>query len=243
MTSKSRKSPAAESDQAPVANSPTQLEIRFADAQSKLAPRRRQMIRAILDRPEEIYFLSSRELGKRFNMDAATIVRTIQVLGYDRYADFAADLRRHFVARITPYTTMQAATREKQSVADRLRQNVDKDIANLHLLKTGLDTTQVIAVAKRIHRARRVVVIGIDLAASLAHFLAYGLAVQGFDAEAPVGSAGNLIHKIKVLDSKDLVIAISFGRCLRETVEAAQRARQQGVPTFGITDSDTTPLA
>jgi DNA-binding MurR/RpiR family transcriptional regulator len=243
MTSKSRKSPAAESDQAPFANSPTQLEIRFADAQSKLAPRRRQMIRAILDRPEEIYFLSSRELGKRFNMDAATIVRTIQVLGYDRYADFAADLRRHFVARITPYTTMQAATREKQSVADRLRQNVDKDIANLHLLKTGLDTTQVIAVAKRIHRARRVVVVGIDLAASLAHFLAYGLAVQGFDAEAPVGSAGNLIHKIKVLGSKDLLIAISFGRCLRETVEAAQRARAQGVPTFGITDSDTTPLA
>src|SRR5262245_53969493 len=224
MASRSLKKPAAGSDQAPVANSLTQLEARFADAQSRLAPRRRQMIRAILDHPEETYFLSSRELGKRFNMDAATIVRTIQVLGYDRYAEFAADLRRHFVARITPYTTMQAATREKQSVADRLRQNVDKDIANLHLLKTGLDTTQVIAVAKRIHRARRVVVVGIDLAASLAHFLAYGLAVQGFDAEAPVGSAGNLIHKIKVLDAKDLVIAISFGRCLRETVEAAQRA-------------------
>jgi len=241
--SKSRKEPAAESDQTPAAASPTQLEIRFADAQSKLAPRRRQMIRTILDHPEEIYFLSSREMGKRFNMDAATIVRTIQVLGYDRYADFAADLRRHFVARITPYTTMQAATREKQSVADRLRQNVDKDIANLHLLKTSLDTTQVIEVAKRIYRARRIVVVGIDLAASLAHFLAYGLAVQGFDVEAPVGSAGNLINKIKILDAKDLLIAISFGRCLRETVEAVQRARQQGVPTFGITDSDTTPLA
>ena len=167
MKSKSRKIPAAESDQANAASSPTQLEIRFADAQSKLAPRRRLMIRTILDHPEEIYFLSSRELGKRFNMDAATIVRAIQVLGYDRYADFAADLRRHFVARITPYTTMQAAAREKQSVADRLRQNVDKDIANLHLLKTGLDTTQVIAVAKRIHCVRRIVVVGIDLAASL----------------------------------------------------------------------------
>jgi len=243
MISKSSKKSAPESDQAPAGASPTQLEVRFADAQSKLAPRRRQMIRAILAHPEEIYFLSSRELGKRFNMDAATIVRTIQVLGYDRYADFAADLRRHFVARITPYTTMQAATREKQSVANRLRQNIDKDIANLHLLKTSLDTTRVIEVARRIHRARRIVVVGIDLAASLAHFLAYGLAVQGFDAEAPVGSAGNLIHKIKVLDAKDLLIAISFGRCLRETVEAVQRAHQQSVPTFGITDSDTTPLA
>jgi len=241
--SESRKKSAPESDQALAGASPTQLEVRFADAQSKLAPRRRQMIRAILAHPEDIYFLSSRELGKRFNMDAATIVRTIQVLGYDRYADFAADLRRHFVARITPYTTMQAATREKQSVADRLRQNIDKDIANLHLLKTSLDTTQVIAAARRIHHARRIVVVGIDLAASLAHFLAYGLTVQGFDAEAPVGSAGNLIHKIKVLDAKDLLIAISFGRCLRETVEAVQRAHGQGVPTFGITDSDTTPLA
>jgi len=243
MTSKTPKISAVGPDQVPVATSTTQLEVRFADAQSKLAPRRRQMLREILDRPEETYFLSSRELGKRFNMDAATIVRTIQVLGYDRYADFAADLRRHFVARITPYTTMQAATREKQSVADRLRQNVDKDIANLSLLKSSLDTTQVIAVAKRIHRARRIVVVGIDLAASLANLLAYGLAVQGFDAEAPVGSSGNLIHKIKVLDAKDLLIAISFGRCLRETVEAAQRARQLNVPTFGITDSDTTPLA
>ncbi len=242
MASKRRKTSSVESDQAP-ATSTTQLEVRFADAQSKLAPRRLQMIREILNHPEESYFLSSRELGKRFNMDAATIVRTIQVLGYDRYADFAADLRRHFVARITPYTTMQAATREKQSVADRLRQNIDKDIANLSHLKASLDTTQVVSVARLIYRARRIMVVGVDLAASLAHFLAYGLAAQGYDAEAPVGSAGNLIHKIKVLDSKDLLIAISFGRCLRETVEAVQRAHQRGAPTFGITDSDTTPLA
>src|SRR5262249_51889722 len=107
----------------------------------------------------------------------------------------------------------------------------------------GGGVREVMGVAKRIHRARRIVVVGIDLAASLANLLAYGLAVQGFDAEAPVGSSGNLIHKIKVLDAKDLLIAISFGRCLRETVEAAQRARRLNVPTFGITDSDTTPLA
>jgi len=42
---------------------------------------------------------------------------------------------------------------------------------------------------------------------------------------------------------KDLLVAISFGRCLRETVEAVQRAHSRGVPTFGITDSGTTPIA
>jgi DNA-binding MurR/RpiR family transcriptional regulator len=100
-----------------------------------------------------------------------------------------------------------------------------------------------VALAKRIHGARRILVVGVDLAASLAWFLAYGLTPLGFDAEAPVGSTGNLQHKIDLLTEKDLMVAISFGRCLRETVEAVERAHGRGVPTFGITDSDTTPIA
>jgi len=40
-----------------------------------------------------------------------------------------------------------------------------------------------------------------------------------------------------------LLIAISFGQCLRVTVEAAMRARKHGVPTFGITDGETNPIA
>ena len=82
-----------------------------------------------------------------------------------------------------------------------------------------------------------------DLAASLATFLAYALLPLGFDAEAPVGSGGNLQHKVRLLTGKDLLVAISFGRCLRVTVEAAKLARSRGVPTVAITDSDTTPLA
>ncbi|HEX7334555.1 MAG TPA: MurR/RpiR family transcriptional regulator, partial [Pyrinomonadaceae bacterium] len=100
-----------------------------------------------------------------------------------------------------------------------------------------------VALAKRIHGAGRILVVGVDLAASLAWFLAYGLTPLGFDAEAPVGSTGNLQHKIDLLTEKDLMVAISFGRCLRETVEAVERASSRGVPTFGITDSDTTPIA
>ena len=94
-----------------------------------------------------------------------------------------------------------------------------------------------------INRSRRVLVVGTDFAASLAYYFAYGLSVLGIDAEAPIASAGNLQHKVNVLTRKDMLIAISFGQCLRATVEAAQRAARQGVTTFGITDSETTPIA
>jgi DNA-binding MurR/RpiR family transcriptional regulator len=73
--------------------------------------------------------------------------------------------------------------------------------------------------------------------------MAYGLNCLGYDAEAPAGSHGNLQQKVNLLGPKDLLIAISFGRCLQATVDALLRARENGVPTFGITDSDKTPIA
>lgn len=221
----------------------TELEDRFLKAQGSLHPRRRQMIRELIDHPEDVYFLSSRDLGKKFEVDAATIVRSIQVLGYGSYADFAADLRRHFVARITPLGLMQATAREKQPITDRIPRTLDKDVGNLHQLKNGLDTAQIMELARRIHQARNTIVVGVDLAYSLAWFLAYGLFTAGFQAEAPAANAGVLYHKVKGLDKRDLVIAISFGRCLRETVEAVRSAHKQGAATFGLTNSDTTPLA
>jgi DNA-binding MurR/RpiR family transcriptional regulator len=222
--------------------SPSALETRFAQARGQLNPRRQRLIRAILDTADETCFLSSREMAKRFHIDATTILRTTQVLGYASFADFAADLRQHFISRITPYTVLKAATREKRSVEDHIEHSLEKALENLNTVKSDLDRQSVIAVAKSIKRARRVVVVGLDFAASLSYNLAYGLLTLGFDAEAPVGS-GNLQYKVEVLTSKDLLIAISFGQCLRDTVDAVLRAKKQGVPTFGITVNNTSPIA
>lgn len=224
-------------------SSPTALESRFQQAQSRLGPQRQQLIRAILDQCEETCFLSSRELAKRYKVDAATVVRTVQALGYEGFADFTVDLRLHFVARITPYTVLKAATQEKRSLVDHVDHSLEKALDSLIALNSALDRNQIIGLARLIHKSRRVLILGADLAASLAYHFAYALSALGFDAEAPVGSEGNWQHKIKVLTSKDLVIAVSFGQCLRITVEASQRARRLGVMTFGITDSDTTAIA
>ena len=219
----------------------TSLEVRFA--KSPLSGSRRRLIREILDNHEETFFLSSRELAKRYNVDAATIVRTVQALGYERFADFAADLRQHFVNHITPYTVLKAATQEKRSITQQIQHCLERDVESLSVLRSSVESDRAVDLAKRIHGARNILVVGVDLAASLAWFLAYSLTPLGFAAEAPVGSTGNLQHKIDLLTGKDLLVAISFGKCLRETVEAVDRAHGRGIPTFGITDSDTTPIA
>jgi DNA-binding MurR/RpiR family transcriptional regulator len=66
---------------------------------------------------------------------------------------------------------------------------------------------------------------------------------MGFAAEAPVGSSGNVQRRVRTLTRKDLLIAISFGQCLRETVEAAIHAKELEVPIFGVTDCEKSPIA
>ncbi len=221
----------------------TNLETRFAEAAPSLSGSRQRLIREILDHSEDTYFLSSRALAKRYELDPTTIVRTIQALGYKRYGEFAADLRSHFVSRITPYALMKSAVREKRSVANQIEHTLDMDMQNLNALRSQLDVKRVVEIAKRIDRARRVLIVGVDFAASLSNLLAYGLVSIGYDAEAPVGSAGNLRQKVLLLGSKDILIALSFGRCLQDTVDAVICAHDNRVPTFGLTDSEKSPIA
>lgn len=221
----------------------TALENRFEQSQPNLNASRSRLIHDILENAEDSYFLSSRALAKRYNVDKTTIVRSVQILGYKKYAEFAADLRSHFVSRLTPYKLMKAAAREHRSVADHVEHSLEMDAQNLQALRSQLDANQVIRLAKQINRARRIMVVGVDFAATLSYLLAYGLTSLGYDAEGPVGSSGNLQQKVNLLGPKDLLIALSFGRCLQATVDALLRAKENGVPTFGITDSDKTPIA
>ena len=221
----------------------TNLEARFIEAKKHLSSSRQRLLNQILKEADETFFLSSREMATRYGVDAATIVRTIQAMGYRKFADFSRDLRDHFVTQITPYTAMRAATQKSRSVADYVHQSLEKDLENLNTLKASLDVDKVIELAKQIHVTRRIIIVGVDFAASLAMSLAYGLLRLGCDTEAPVGTSGLVQNKISIMTGKDMLVAISFGRCLRETVEAAKRARRRGVPTFGITDSEKTPIA
>jgi DNA-binding MurR/RpiR family transcriptional regulator len=221
----------------------TPLEQRIQHANSKLSSRRRQLLESILQNAEETYHLSSRKMARKYGVDAATIVRTIQVLGYEQFAEFASDLRSHFVTRITAYRTMKSATREKRSVEGHVQKSLEMDRANFEALCEGVSPKQITVLARKLIKARQIVVVGVDLAYSPAWFLAYSLSWLGLRAEAPLGSSGNLHHRVRGLGTGDIVIAISFGRCLRDTVEAARVASERRAWTFGITDASNSPIA
>jgi RpiR family transcriptional regulator, carbohydrate utilization regulator len=56
-------------------------------------------------------------------------------------------------------------------------------------------------------------------------------------------SAGTITHLARALTKRDLVIAISFRRGLRQTIEGTQQARAHGAYCVGIADTYLSPLA
>jgi DNA-binding MurR/RpiR family transcriptional regulator len=73
-------------------------------------------------------------------------------------------------------------------------------------------------------------------------FLDYKLTLLGlpvFTAMTP----GKTLHAVRGLTRKDLVLAVSFRRGLRQTVEGMQEAKAHGAYCVGITDTFVSPIA
>lgn len=221
----------------PLAVSPISQTERLA----RLSPRRREIIRPALEDPRQFVLLSVRDLAKKLGTDPATMVRIARAMEFESYKEFQIYLHELSVARATSLETMRSAPAQG-STTSLLQAALDQELKNLRALYNVVDLKRVAAVAKRVWKARRVLLLGGDVAVSLVTYLEYHLRILGL----PVSSAtmpGLAVHSVRSLGKNDLVIAISFRRGLRMTVEGLEQARKQGAYCIGITDTYISPIA
>ncbi len=208
----------------------------------KLTPRRREIIRPVLSEPRAYVLLSLRGVARKLKSDPSTLLRTVQAMGFKQYRDFQRYLHERTIAFSTSLDAMEEASAHKDGVAGLIARSVERDLENLKQLRHSLDTSRVIALAKRLYEAKRILIMGGDMSGSLVHFVDYNLAMLGLDSISAV-SAGQIIHRVRLASKQDVVIAISFGRGLRQTVEGLKRAHEIGAFCVGISDSFISPLA
>jgi DNA-binding MurR/RpiR family transcriptional regulator len=216
---------------------PAQLPERI----DQLSIKRQEIIRPILEHPREYVLLSVRAMAKRLRTDPATIVRIVRGLGFGSYKEFQHHLHELSLAFATSLDTMQSSGRDA-SVPSHVIESLEQDIKNLQGLKNSLDAQRLVALARRFHEARRIILLAGDLASELADYLEYQLSLLGLPVFAAT-STGRILHLVRSVSKQDLVIAISFRRGLRQTVEGAQQARARGAYCVGIADTYLSPLA
>ena len=215
--------------------------INLPERIDQLSAKRQEIIRPILEHPREFVLLSVRAMAQRLGTDPATIVRIVRGLGFASYRAFQHHLHELSLAFATSLDTLQAADRDHDMPAF-VRDSLEKDLKNLQGVKNSLDAKRLAALAKRFYDARRIVILAGDLAAVLADFLDHHLTFLGLPVFTAT-SAGRITHLARSVNKRDVVIAITFRRGLRQTVEGTQQARHHGAYCVGLTDTYLSPLA
>jgi DNA-binding MurR/RpiR family transcriptional regulator len=215
--------------------------VNLAERLENLTSKRQEIIRPILESPREYVLLSVRAMAQRLQTDPATIVRIVRGLGFGSYRDFQHHLHALSIAFASPLDSMMS-TPGDSTIPAVIQESLARSAKNLQALKNSLDANRLAKVAKRLFDARRVVAFAADSAAILADYLEYHLSIVGLPIVA-VTTAGGMTHLARVMKKRDVLIAISFQRGLRQTIEGAQQARAHGAYCIGISDTYLSPLA
>ena len=207
----------------------------------QLAPSRQEIVRQILAEPRTYVLLSLRTASRQLKVNAATLLRTVQAMGFKRYHDFQQYLHDRSIAFSTALDALENSE-DGNSVEALIAKSIDRDIENLRSLRSTLDRPRLVALANKLHGARRILVFAGDLSRSLGLYLDYNLGTLGLNTVAAI-TPGEIVHRVRHVNNRDVVIAISYGRGLQQTVEGIKLAHEKGACCVAISDTFLSPLA
>lgn len=205
-----------------------------------LDSRRKEMVRPILESPRKYVLLSLRKLAQVVGCHPSTLLRILRDLGFSGYYDFQRFMHEQSIASTTSLDLVRTAKPARRSAL--LVDCMQQDVENLRILGESLDEKRVMKLAERMYAARRILVFAGDLAGNLAGFLHHAFLV--IDLPSFLGGCpGHTAYLARHATRKDLVVAISFRRGLRQTVDGIEAARANGAYCVGITDNFISPIA
>lgn len=207
-----------------------------------LSPRRQELLRPVLENPRAYVLLSARQLARRLKVDPATAVRVTKKLGFETYREFQHYLHELSVTQATSLDVMQTSKTRGSNLSAHVREGIDRDVHNLQRFRNVMDVDRIASLAKKIHGARKIIILGGDLASNLVGFLHYHLILLGLPSVTAT-SSGEAAHLTRSAAKGDMVMAISFRRGLRLTVEGLRQARANGAYCVGIADTLISPIA
>lgn len=208
-----------------------------------LTPSQKKLLNYILTNDEEAVFLTIQNLANRVNVSVATVVRLAKALGYAGFPEFQQELRTLFRDKLTTISRLQKAAKKETSEENILVKIFQQDIENIAETMKQVSVDGFRNFVKSLNSARRIVIIGLRSAHSLAVLMGVALEFLHRDVWIVTPGIGDMWDRMFLLKKGDVVVGISFPRYTRETVQALAFAKSRQVRTLAITDSLISPLA
>lgn len=200
----------------------------------RLTPTQRRIAREVVNRAEQVAFLSAAELAELAQVSQPSVTRFAIALGFDGYPSLKRKLR-DLAGRAAP---AYAGNDTQQAVRD--------EMANLaRLADTLADTQRIHAAAALLAGTRPLPVLGLRAAAPLAGYFGYFAAKIHPEVRVLDHGGSMLAERLEqaVGAGAKAVLAFALPRYPRELLEAIEEAKRLSMCVVVITDSPVSPAA
>lgn len=203
----------------------------------RLSPAQRRIVRFLLERGDEVVFLTSIDIADAVGVSQPSVTRLAFALGFDGFPEFREELRD--------------ALREDASVAhpgaarNPVQRLVDAEIRGLELLAEQLaDLTALDRVGAALAASQPLPIVGLRVSAPLAQYVGYFAAKVMPDVRVLVHGGSVLVDQLtRAADAgAGWLLAIALPRYPRELTDALLWARAQGLRVALVTDQAAGPL-
>lgn len=198
-----------------------------------------------LKEPQNLALLLAKEIGTLTGTSETTVIRFCLSLGYTGYSELQASLRQNLIAsrhQGNPLNRFGELPHPTTDLAELTRSILDRDTASMANSYEGFDPALLSEAIASMRTADRIAVVGLRAAYSPAHWLAYTLNIVRGNTILYHGGVDDANHLITEMNDKWLVIALSFPRYARETLQFVQAAKGKSARIMALSDEEISPL-
>jgi len=217
---------------------------RVGEVADTLGPTARRVAHFIDQNRLAVLAGSAAELAASIGTSDATVVRTVQALGFSGLEDLRRILLFTMEARSTPADDLRRTLADVGANAARAVDLVlEAHREALATLEAAATRVRIADAVGLLHRVRRICVFGIGPSAALAYYAAMLLARTGRATRVLDATGQSLADQMLDLQAGDGLLALAYSQPYREVSAVFREARRFNIPTVLITDSADSRLA
>jgi len=196
----------------------------------------------ILQNYDKAAFMTANRLGKLVGVSESTVVRFASELGYDGYPSMQRALQEMIRSRLTSTQRIQAAG-DMLSGHDMLATILQSDMEKLQMVVNEADRSEFNRVVDCVMQAKHIYILGVRSSYFVAGYLNFYLQLLSENVTlVQTNAAGEIFEQLFRIGPGDVMIAISFPRYSKVTMNTAKFAVDRGATIVAITDNELSPL-
>lgn len=196
----------------------------------------------IMENYDKAAFMTASKLGELSGVSESTVVRFAYELGFEGYPAMQRALQEMIRSRLTSTQRIKVAD-SMLNGQDVLSSVMRSDLDKLRLVADKADRKDFDRVVDELVRAHHIYILGVRSSSFVAGYLNFYMHLLLENVTlVQSNAAGEIFEQMFRIGPGDVMIAISFPRYSKVTINTAKFAKDRGATILAITDNELSPL-